>query len=173
MTNVSDSRSILVYDKGDNQQQGILPLSRDHKPDIEGEWIISKRGFVYKIWDSYGNKLGPQRIWKAGFNYSGLSISRSLGDFHAKKCGVISCPEIFEYILTKSDKYLVICSHGVLEFIQNEQVRDLGNAFFNKNSDIGGFCDELVKLVVHSWEQFGIIRNDFTVVCIYINSNLF
>ena len=61
---------------------------------------------------------------------------------------------------------MVICSDGVWEFITNEQVRDLGNVFFNKN-DVGGFCRELVKFAVHNWEQFDIIRDDITVICIY------
>ena len=167
--NVGDSRSILVYDKGDSKNQGILPLSRDHKPDLPGEInrIISHGGTVDQIKDSEGNKVGPQRVWKAGQNYPGLAMSRSLGDFEAKACGVISTPEIIEQVLNKSCKYLVICSDGVWEFIQNEQVRDLGNTFLNKNFDVGGFCDELVKFACHSWEQFDIIRDDITVVSVF------
>ena len=166
---VGDSRSILVFDKGDSKNQGIQPLSRDHKPDLKGEIerILSHGGTVDQITDAEGNKVGPQRVWKAGQNYPGLAMSRSLGDFEAKACGVISTPEIFEYVLTKSSKYLAICSDGVWEFIQNEQVRDLGNVFLNKKYDVGGFCDELVKIACHSWEQFDIIRDDITVVSVF------
>lgn len=165
---VGDSRSILVFDGGDNQLLGIQPLSTDHKPDIPCELnrILSKGGCVDQITGAYGNKVGPQRVWKAGQNYPGLAMSRSLGDFHAKECGVISYPQIVEKTLDKSSKYLVICSDGVWEFIQNEQVRDLGNVFFKKN-DVGGFCSDLVKFAVHSWENFDIIRDDITVVCVY------
>ena len=166
---VGDSRSILVYDKGDSKNQGILPLSRDHKPDLPGEInrILSYGGTVDQITDSEGNKVGPQRVWKAGQNYPGLAMSRSLGDFEAKACGVISTPEIIEHELSKSSRYLVICSDGVWEFIKNEQVRDLGNVFLNKNYDVGGFCDELINISCHSWEQFDIIRDDITVVSVF------
>ena len=165
---VGDSRSILVFDGGDNQLLGIQPLSTDHKPDIpcEKNRILSKGGYVDQITGAYGNKVGPQRVWKIGQNYPGLAMSRSLGDFHAKECGVISYPQIVVKTLDKSSKYLVICSDGVWEFIQNEQVRDLGNVFFKKN-DVGGFCSDLVKFAVHSWENFDIIRDDITVVCVY------
>jgi len=165
---VGDSRSILVFDGGDNQLLGIQPLSIDHKPDIPSEMnrILSKGGFVDQITGAYGNKVGPQRVWKAGQNYPGLAMSRSLGDFHAKECGVIAYPQIVLKTIDKNSKYLVICSDGVWEFIQNEQVRDLGNVFFKKN-DVGGFCSELVKFAVHSWENFDIIRDDITVVCVY------
>ena len=166
---VGDSRGIIVFDTGDSKNQGIQPTSTDHKPDLPGELdrIKMHGGVVDKITDSFGNKVGPQRVWKAGLNYPGLAMSRSLGDFQAKECGVISSPQIVEYtISSRSTKYLCICSDGVWEFIQNEQVRDLGNAFLIKN-DVGGFCSELVKFAVHSWEQFDIIRDDITVVCVF------
>ena len=166
---VGDSRGIIVFDTGDSKNQGIQPTSTDHKPDLPGELdrIKMHGGVVDKITDSFGNKVGPQRVWKAGLNYPGLAMSRSLGDFQAKECGVISSPQIVEYtISSRFTKYLCICSDGVWEFIQNEQVRDLGNAFLIKN-DVGGFCSELVKFAVHSWEQFDIIRDDITVVCVF------
>ena len=165
---VGDSRGILIEDKGDGKNLGIVELSHDHKPDLPGERdrIESRGGFVDKITDYFGDKVGPPRVWKAGTNYPGLAMSRSLGDFQAKQCGVIATPEIKEYTLNRNSKYLIICSDGVWEFIQNEQVRDLGNVYFNKN-DVGGFCTELVKFAVHSWEQFDIIRDDITVVSTY------
>ena len=165
---VGDSRSILVEDKGNNKNLGIVPLSTDHKPDLPGEIdrIHLNGGIVDKITDVFGEKVGPPRVWKAEANYPGLAMSRSLGDFQAKQCGVIAIPQILLFTLNKNSKYIVICSDGVWEFISNEQVRDLGNVFFNKN-DVGGFCTDLVKFAVHSWEQFDIIRDDITVVCIY------
>ena len=165
---VGDSRGILIEDRGDSKNLGIVELSHDHKPDLPGEIerIQLNGGVVDKITDPFGEKVGPPRVWKAEANYPGLAMSRSLGDFQAKQCGVIATPEIIEYKLTRNSKYLIVCSDGVWEFIENEQVRDLGNVFFNKN-DVGGFCSDLVKFAVHSWEQFDIIRDDITVVCVY------
>ena len=165
---VGDSRGILVEDKGDPNQSKIIELSTDHKPDLPGEIdrIHLRGGVVDKITDVFGGKVGPQRVWKAGCNYPGLAMSRSLGDFQAKECGVISSPQIVEYTLNRHSKYLIVCSDGVWEFITNEQVKDLADAYFKKN-DISAFCTELVKFAVHSWEQFDIIRDDITVVCVY------
>ena len=36
--NVGDSRSIIVFDKGDNRNMGVIQLSTDHKPDLPGEF---------------------------------------------------------------------------------------------------------------------------------------
>ncbi len=103
---VGDSRGILIYDKGNSLNEGIFPLSIDHKPDLpsELERIESHGGIVDKIEDMYGNKLGPSRVFKAGFNSPGLAMSRSLGDLEAKECGVISTPQIIEYDINNNSK---------------------------------------------------------------------
>ena len=166
---VGDSRGILIEDRGDSKNLGIVELSHDHKLDLPGEMnrIVLSGGIVGKITDSFGEKVGPPKIWKAGANYPGLDMSRSLGDFQAKQCVVIAIPEIIEYTLTPNSKYLVVCSDGVWKYIKNEQVRDLGNIFYNKN-EVGEFCTDLVKLAVHRWEEFGNFRGDITVLCVYI-----
>ena len=165
---VGDSRGILIYDQGDSLNQGIIPLSTDHKPDLPGELerISSNGGVVDNMKDMFGNKLGPARVYKAGFNYPGLAMSRSLGDLQAKEVGVIPNPQIIEYDINPSTKYIVICSDGVWEFASNEQVRDIGNVFYAKN-DVSGFCSELVNFSINLWQHFGIIRDDITVVSVF------
>ena len=164
---VGDSRGIIIEEKGDSKIN-IIPLSTDHKPDLPGEIdrIHLNGGIVDKITDYFGEKVGPPRVWKAGTNYPGLAMSRSLGDFQAKSCGVVNVPQIVEYSIQQNTKFMTICSDGVWEFIQNEQVATLGFEFYKKN-DVGGFCTDLVKFAVHSWEQFDIIRDDITVVSVY------
>ena len=165
---VGNSRSIIIEDKGDKKNLGIIQLSTDQRPDLPEEMnrIISKGGIVDKITDYNGEKVGPPRVWKAGTNYPGLAMSCSLGDFQAKQFGVVPTPQIVEYTISKNSRYMVICSDGIWEYIQNEQVRDLGNIYFNKNN-IGGFCTDLIKFAIYSWEQFNIIRDDITIVCVY------
>ena len=165
---VGDSRCIIVYDKGDNTNQGILPLSSDHKPNLPGEIdrIQLSGGEVDTMRDMYGNRIGPPRVYKRGLDYPGLAMSRSLGDFQAKEVGVISSPQIIEYDINSSTKFLVVCSDGVWEFASNEQVRDIGNIFYARN-DAASFCIELVKFSMILWEQFDIIRDDITVVSVF------
>ena len=166
---VGDSRGIIIYDQNNtNTNQGIFHISNDHKPNLPQEYerILQSGGIVDKLTDQFGCKVGPYRVYKNGFTYPGLAMSRSLGDFQAKDCGVITKPEIIEYHVNHSSKYMVICSDGVWEFLSNEQVRDLGNKFFNKG-ELGNFCSQLVKEAVHAWETRDIIRDDITVVCVY------
>ena len=93
-------------------------------------------------------------------------MSRSLGDLMAKECGVISTPQIVEYEINANTKYMVICSDGVWEFIKNEQVRDLGNAFYAQNK-VNDFCIQLVNMAMNIWSQVEIIRDDITVVSVF------
>ena len=165
---VGDSRSILIYDKGDYSNQGILALSTDHKPNLPGEIerIQLYGGEVDTMKDIYGNNIGPARVYKLGFDSPGLAMSRSLGDFQAKEVGVIPTPQIIEYDINATTKFLVVCSDGVWEFMTNEQVRDIGNIFYARN-DVANFCTELVKYSMILWEQFGLNRDDITVVSVF------
>ena len=94
-------------------------------------------------------------------------MSRSLGDLQAKECGVIAKPQITEYEINSNSKYFVICSDGIWEFLWNEQVRDIGNSFYS-NDDVAGFCTELVSVAVSVWGEKDKIRDDITVVAVFL-----
>ena len=47
-------------------------------------------------------------------------MSRSLGDAVAAQVGVISEPELLEFEINGEDKFVVLASDGVWEFIENE-----------------------------------------------------
>ena len=167
---VGDSRGILIYDKNPNlNTSNVYNLSYDHKPDLPEEYkrIISMGGTVRKLTDQHGNIIGgPLRVWKGKLNYPGLAMSRSLGDMQAKSCGVVPLPQFVEYNLDSSSKYMVICSDGVWEFINNEQVKQIGNPYFVKE-DIAGHCQCLIMSAMKMWENQDIIRDDITAVVVY------
>lgn len=75
--------------------------------------------------------LGPERVWLMNEDSPGLAMSRSLGDNQAHLIGVIPEPgihnffiiiflEIEKYELTPDDKFIVVASDGVWEFLENE-----------------------------------------------------
>jgi serine/threonine protein phosphatase PrpC len=49
-------------------------------------------------------------------------MSRSFGDRVAASVGVIAEPEITEYKFHEEDKFMIIASDGVWEFIESEEV---------------------------------------------------
>jgi len=166
--NVGDSRSIIIYDNDTQTNQGISTLSIDHTPSLPYEYqrIIQNGGMVGKYKYQNGSIEGLLRIFKPGQKLPGISLSRTLGDFMAKSCGVITEPDIFEYKMTHNTKYLLIYSDGVWKYLSNEDIRDLGNKYFPKG-EIGPNCTDLVKRAVQEWECNSIIRDDITVVCVY------
>ena len=49
-------------------------------------------------------------------------MSRSYGDEVAASVGVSAIPEIMEYKITEDDKFVILASDGLWEFIESEEV---------------------------------------------------
>lgn len=49
-------------------------------------------------------------------------MTRSFGDQIAASVGILAEPEINEWKLTNEDKFMVLASDGVWEFIESEEV---------------------------------------------------
>jgi serine/threonine protein phosphatase PrpC len=169
--NVGDSRAILIYDKyGDKnlKNPAIFELSHDFKPDLpdEKKRILLLGGMVEQMMDINGFRGGPQRVWAKNKNFPGLAMSRSLGDYKGKQCGIIPLPEFIEYKLNEESKYMVICSDGVWEFLSNKNVMEIGNRYYLKN-DIHGFTQRLIQISEKMWEKTDVIVDDITAVIVY------
>ena len=61
-------------------------------------------------------------------------MSRSLGDQIAHMVGVSSDPEIMRFELKAEDKFIVIASDGVWEFLSNEQIGAIVWPYYKNNS---------------------------------------
>ena len=169
--NTGDSRAIVVYDQTNNSNPKSLdylasyPLSIDYKPELPEEIsrIILAGGVVEKLKNEFGEGIGPYRVWKKGKDYPGLAMSRSIGDFKGKEIGVIPDPGILEYDLNKSTKYIIACSDGVWEFLNNEAVMNMGKKYYLEN-DAVEFSHELVDKSYKEWEKNDRIVDDITAV---------
>lgn len=73
--------------------------------------------------DESGAASGVFRVWNQSMVEPGLAMARSFGDKSAREVGVVSEPEIFETILKEEDKFVVLASDGVWEFLTNADVR--------------------------------------------------
>jgi serine/threonine protein phosphatase PrpC len=89
----------------------------------EHDRIISCNGRVDPFRESNGDPIGPARVWLKNENVPGLAMSRSIGDLVANSVGVSPEPEFYELELSEDDRFLVLASDGVWEFISNESVR--------------------------------------------------
>ncbi len=166
--NTGDSRSVVVYDEqgGNNlNYYNVAALSKDYKPELpeETQRIMMSGGEVRQMKNEMGEGVGPFRVWALDGNYPGLAMSRSIGDLKGKKIGVIPDPGILEYDLCENTKYIVACSDGVWEFLNNDEVKEIGKKYYAKN-DPSGFCHELVDQSLNLWEANDIVVDDITAV---------
>lgn len=122
--NIGDSRVII----GKEEEGKIVAeeFTHDHKPDTpkEKDRILAAGGRVFAV--EYDDGIdGPPRVWLGHMDVPGLAMSRSLGDAVAHTAGVISDPEFTERDLTESDKFIVVATDGLWEFVTNEETADM------------------------------------------------
>ena len=74
-------------------------------------------------------------------------MSRSIGDLVAARAGVIPVPDLIEYHLESSDKFLVLASDGVWEFISNEEcINIISNYYFSRK--LNSACEHITNLAI-------------------------
>eukprot|EP01017_Pseudomicrothorax_dubius_P044902 TRINITY_DN765_c0_g2_i2.p1 TRINITY_DN765_c0_g2~~TRINITY_DN765_c0_g2_i2.p1 ORF type:complete len:634 (-),score=113.15 TRINITY_DN765_c0_g2_i2:305-2206(-) len=122
-SNVGDSRAILGQFFLSTGWEHTA-LSNDHKPSVkaESDRIVRNGGRIEPFYDSRGNTIGPPRVWLLNEDKPGLAMTRSLGDKVASSVGVSWVPEIIEHRITSQDKFLILATDGIWEFLSNEDV---------------------------------------------------
>lgn len=164
VANVGDSRAVVaVADCGSVRAK---MLSRDHKPDDSEEIkrITEWGGFV-----SPSPEPGVSaRVWlDKAFTMIGLAMSRSIGDHAVKNIGVVPEPDVFTHELTEDDKFMILASDGVWEFIENQEAVEIVAA----NLHLGAFvaCQVLIQTAAKRWaEEEGDYRDDITAIVIVL-----
>ena len=92
-------------------------------PDEQAR-IVAAGGIVSQQSDSFGVLCGPHRVWIADRNnpVPGLAMSRAFGNSVAASVGVISKPVITRHTIDSKDRFLVLASDGIWEFLSNKEV---------------------------------------------------
>jgi len=161
--NVGDSRAVLA-----REEQGKLKaigLSFDQKPDNpkEKERIEKKNGRVEPCKGPMGEFIGPHRVWLKNQDMPGLAMSRSFGDDVASSVGVISEPEVIVKARSKNDKFMVVASDGVWEFLSNQDVVDIVT---KHPGDIKKATRAVCKESVRKWNAEEDVVDDITAVVV-------
>ena len=165
--NIGDSRAVLArYDKNKNKYNAI-DLTRDHKPteSDERQRIIENDGRIQPFIED-GEFVGPERIWIKEEDVPGLAMTRSFGDRVAATVGVISEPEIKELDLNENDKFMIIASDGIWEFISSQECIDIISSYYEKN-DIKGCCQFLYSESSKRWLKEEEVIDDTTLILVF------
>ena len=165
--NVGDSRCIIGKNNGNEWSSKVL--SRDHKPSEPDEMnrIIKNGGRIESFRDNFGNFVGPERVWNREGDGPGLAMSRSFGDEIAHKIGVIVDPEITEYFFLKEDKFIVLGSDGIWEFISNDEVVEIVKDYYLQDN-IEGAIEYLYKEASKRWIMEEEVIDDITIIIIFL-----
>ena len=168
IANIGDSRCILGKLNKNNKWE-CQNLSRDHKPSLpeEAERIKKKGGRIRPMKDDDGSFIGPLRVYMKDKDMPGLAMTRSFGDYFASTAGTICIPEIGEHFFEDDDKFLVIASDGLFEFIDSQEVVFIVKDYYVKN-DIVGCCEFLYKESCRRWiqEEEDTI-DDITIIVVF------
>ena len=165
--NIGDSRCVLG--KFDGKNWKAKNLTRDHKPNEEDEKkrILEKGGRIEAYKDDEGDFVGPERVWLKEDNVPGLAMSRSFGDEVAHTVGVISQPEIFEYNFINEDKFILIASDGIWEFISSDECVNIVKDYYLKD-DIEGALNYLYKESSKRWIMEEEVIDDITLIIMFL-----
>ena len=173
LAHAGDSRAIMGT-LGDGGEVQVVELTHDHKLEDPGErarieatgaWIKPQQEQPYFV---------PARVYKdekARHKGPGLTMSRSLGDVDADACGVIPTPEVsFRPINRTRDRFVVLASDGVWEFLSNEQVAEIVEGFRNDGQPAIIATRFLVAKAAMAWAvEEGTYRDDITATVIYLD----
>ena len=165
--NVGDSRCVLG--KCINDKWTAKNLTRDHKPTEEDEKkrILEKGGRIEPYKDENGEAMGPERVWLKGEDLPGLAMSRSFGDDVAHMIGVTSKPEIMEFKLSEEDKFVMLASDGIFEFISSDEAVNMVKDYYLKD-DINGALNYLYKTSSQRWIMEEEVIDDITLIIMFL-----
>jgi serine/threonine protein phosphatase PrpC len=167
--NVGDSRIILGKYYSNLNKWISIDITRDHKPSLpdEAKRILEKGGRIEPMRDEDNTFIGPPRVWLKEQDYPGLAMSRSFGDRVAHSVGVSEEPEIKEYTFCKEDKFFVVASDGLFEFISSHDIVEIIKDFY-LSGDIVGCCEYLYKLSREKWMKEEEVVDDITMILVFL-----
>ena len=167
--NVGDSRAVMG--RYINGQWINIDLTKDQKPDNpeEKERIIKRGGRIEAYKDENGNDFGPKRVWLKTADIPGLAMSRSFGDEVAASVGTISEPEIKYFDITDDDKFIIIASDGIWEFISSKECVNIIKDFYLKK-DLKGCLKYLLNESSKRWIKEEEVIDDITAVIIFFEN---
>ena len=195
VANCGDSRAVMA--RGDAGYKGLKAsnLSRDHKPDDpdEAERIIEWGGFILPAPEP---GLTARVYLDEAHTMIGLAMARSIGasvpplplftlkktpprltltlftftltgDFAVKNVGVIAEPEVKQFELDAEDRFMILASDGVWEFIYSQEAVDIVAKSLREGNTVTQACQELIEQAAQRWaEEEGDYRDDITAVIV-------
>ena len=169
--NIGDSRAVIGKCNSSTGAWTSYDLTRDHKPTEKDEEarVLMNNGRIQPFVDEEtGQFVGPQRVWIKEDEVPGLAMTRSFGDQVAHLVGVIAEPEITEYEFKEEDKFFLVASDGVWEFITSNECVNIIKDYYLKN-DMSGCCEYLYQESKKRWMKEEEVVDDITMILVFLD----
>ena len=169
--NIGDSRAVIGKCNSSTGAWTSYDLTRDHKPtekDEEARVLMNNGRIQPFIDEETGQFVGPQRVWIKEDEVPGLAMTRSFGDQVAHLVGVIAEPEITEYEFKEEDKFFLVASDGVWEFISSNECVNIIKEYYLKN-DMSGCCEYLYQESKKRWMKEEAVVDDITMILVFLD----
>jgi serine/threonine protein phosphatase PrpC len=98
-------------------------------------------------------------------------MTRSIGDKAGIDIGLIYTPEILEHRLTHEDKFLIVASDGLWEFLSNKKVVQIVEKYWQEGKAREA-CEKLVALATACWQREDDVMDDITIIVTFFNCEL-
>lgn len=162
IANAGDSRAVIAQEEGGVLKS--LDLSVDQNPNspVEQARIEAAGGYV-----SPPPEPGlSSRVWlDKAMTQIGLAMARSIGDHAVKAIGVVAEPEITKHTIVAGDKFIVLASDGVWEFISSQEAIDIVNNSLEEGTMKA--TQDLIEAAATKWREVeGDYRDDITAVVV-------
>ena len=170
IANVGDSRAIIGTIDPDKKVLKADPLTDDHKPQRPDERARLEQSSALLLTEREVRGFGDDsKIYicreRGGDIVYGVLFTRSLGDADAHiHLGVSATPEMGLRTLGDSDRYIVLASDGVWDYMTNEEVME----YCNTNKDPLKSAEAIVSDASERWatRDADNRRDDITVVVV-------
>lgn len=162
MNNKIFNEGELVYDPLEEKRvSSSSPTSNssDSKKDIELENHDS---------DTLSD---PPRVWDSTMEKPGCAFTRSIGDHTGKALGILPYPEIIKYRIDKDDKFIILASDGVFEFLFNQNIVEKISKVYNQGSNINllEVARQIVSEAYRLWLTYDDRTDDISIILIALN----
>lgn len=169
--NVGDSRAVLAQQLPDAEdgtpgRLRCVELSSDQKPERpdENKRMKSRGARIEPCYDRDGTPVGPLRVWLPRQQVPGLAMTRSFGDKVAASVGVSAHPEIWVRNRSPNDRFIILASDGVWEFISSEEAVSLVKECKTAEQASQALVDEATR----RWKKEEEVIDDITAVVAFL-----
>lgn len=156
-----DSRAVMGKHDAKTNTYRAYNITEDHKPSLklEKDRIQAFGGEVKKLQGDVS-----YRVFVKNEMYPGLAMSRAIGDITSSFIGVTCEPTIKIFDKSDEDKFIIVATDGIWEFISSEECVQMVSRKRKKKVHVA--MEEIIKESWRRWERIDTV-DDMTLAILY------